>query len=486
MTQEQVIDKFIKIHGNKYDYSKVVYEGHFKEVIITCPVHGDFYQKPKNHLRGYGCKRCGCIHLLEVRGNKPKTEQSKFIEMVRQVHEDKYDYSLVEYTGCKNLIKIICPKHGIFEQKPYLHLNGKGCYLCGLEKIGDLKRKTVEQFIEEARQIHGEKYDYSLVEYKNAHTKVKIICPKHGVFEMRPNNHTSQQQGCPKCANNNSKAEEEVYNFISSLYSGEIIRRSKSIINNFELDIYIPEKKLAIEYNGLYWHSENNGKDKRYHLNKLLECEKQKIKLIHIFEDEWENRKEIVSNIIKYNFGLIQNKVYARKCKIVEVIPEIARDFFNSNHLQGSAPSSIRVGLYYNNELIHCISFGKSRFNKHYTWEIIRDATKVGFQVIGGFSKCLNYFKNHHSGSIITFADRRYFTGDVYKKCGFTFLNFSEPNYFYFKDDNIRYSRVKFQKHKLKDILKKYNENLTEVENMYANDWNRIFDCGNYVYGINP
>jgi len=191
MNTNNFIEKSKKIHGNKYDYSLVEYENHFTNVKIICKIHGIFEQTPRHHLMGRGCQKCG--------GSLKKTTE-EFIEKSKKIHGNKYDYSLVEYVNIKNKVKIICPVHGVFEQSPESHLNGCGCSKCNFDK----QRSSKNFFIEKSKKIHGDKYNYSLIEYKDNNTKVKIICPKHGIFEQKPRHHISGQ-GCMICKQINMK-----------------------------------------------------------------------------------------------------------------------------------------------------------------------------------------------------------------------------------------------------------------------------------------
>jgi hypothetical protein len=249
-----------------------------------------------------------------------------------------------------------------------------------------------------------------------------------------------------------------------------------------ELDIYIPEKKLAIEFDGLYWHNDNIVKP-NYHLNKTELCEKQGIKLIHIFENEWLTKQDIVKSRLKNLLGIYDKTIFARKCQIKEVNNKVSKEFQDKNHIQGSVNSKINLGLYFKNELISLMTFGKCRFDKKHEWELLRFCSKLGYHVPGGASKLLKYFeKNYNPKSLVSYADRKWSCGKVYEKLGFKFIHNSNPNYWYYKKIILLESRVKYQKHKLKNLLENFDENKTEVENMKANGYNRIFDCGNMVF----
>lgn len=177
------INKATEIHGNKYDYSLVNYVNLRTKVKIICPIHGEFEQSPDKHFRKRGCQKCG---------GTTKLTTNEFIIKAKNIHGDKYDYSLVDYSNSHNKVKIICPKHGEFEQLPYGHLNGFGCSNCGYNRAN---------FIENAKKLYGNNFDYSLVDYKNAYTKIKIICQKHGEFEQFPQSHLDC--GCVLCNREN-------------------------------------------------------------------------------------------------------------------------------------------------------------------------------------------------------------------------------------------------------------------------------------------
>lgn len=285
-----------------------------------------------------------------------------------------------------------------------------------------------------------------------------------------------------------SKGEIEVYEYIKSILpeGTDIIQSDRTLIYPLELDIYIPEYKLAIEFDGIYYHCENSGeKDRHYHYNKTKLCKEKDVKLIHIFDSEWENSKDIIKSIINNKLVLNKTKIFARKCIIKEVDKKDVKVFLNDNHLQGAASNRISYGLYFKDELVSLLTMGISRFNKNIDWEIIRFCSKLNITVIGGFNKLFKHFVKVHNckeNSIITYADLRYGDGNVYLKAGFNFINISPPNYFYTNDFINLFSRQKFQKHKLSNLLEKFDIDRTEFQNMVDNGWDRIWDCGNNVY----
>jgi hypothetical protein len=247
--------------------------------------------------------------------------------------------------------------------------------------------------------------------------------------------------------------------------------------NRLELDIYIPDYSLAIEYNGVYWHSELQGVDRDYHLYKTERCRELGIKLLHIFETDWIHKQEIVESIILSNLNIYTNTIHGRKCLVKEIDSKIANSFYEINHIQGKTICQYSIGLFYNDELVSCLSFSKPRFNKNYDWELVRFANKLNTKIHGGFSKL---WKHKPEGTIICYSDKRFFTGAIYKKV-MNQLPDSEPSYFYIVDGELK-NRIHFQKHKLASILPNFDPNLTEWENMKANGYNRIWDCGNFVF----
>jgi hypothetical protein len=209
LTQDRIIARFRLKHGDKYDYSKVVYNGALSKVTIICPEHGEFEQVASNHWRGQGCLECS---RLKNRNSKKKSTLL-FIEESREIHEDKYDYTEVDYVNNYSLVKIYCPIHGFFRQAPQNHLLGQGCPECGdLSKI-DKHRLSQEEFIILAKNKNmelGREYNYSFVNFIDTTKKVKIICPKHGVFEQNPASHLNGT-GCPKCGRGQKRTEDGIW-----------------------------------------------------------------------------------------------------------------------------------------------------------------------------------------------------------------------------------------------------------------------------------
>lgn len=278
-----------------YDFSEFIYEGYNVKGKVRCQKHGEFWQQPQYLIRGNGCPDCGKESFVKNRTHNTDT----FISKAKLVHGDKYDYSKVDYVNAITKVCIICKDHGEFWQTPNSHLRGRGCMDCAIELRAKIHRQGRDMFISKAKAVHKGKYDYSLVVYVNNRTEVCIICPKHGIFWQRPDAHLLGK-GCSKCSLNVSKPEIEIQEFVKNL--GYITKNnSKNIIPPKELDIYIPELRKAIEFNGEYWHYDQrnkNCKPKGYHAMKSNLCRDKGIKLLHIREDLWLKDKEKMKEVI--------------------------------------------------------------------------------------------------------------------------------------------------------------------------------------------
>lgn len=291
---------------------------------------------------------------------------------------------------------------------------------------------------------------------------------------------------CTECniINSFSSSQIELTEYIKSLYSGDISTNIRNVING-ELDIYLPDLKLGFEFNGLYWHSDIY-KDKNYHLNKTNECLEKGIQLIHIWEDDWIYKRDIVKSRISNLLG--KSKIIgARKCQIKIISNKDSIDFLNTNHIQGSVISKIRLGLYYNSELISLMTFGKLRrslgqleIDNHF--ELLRFCNKIGYSITGGASKLFKYFINNFNPTkIISYADRSWSNGNLYENLGFKLEHRTNPNYYYVVND-VRKNRYNFRKDKL--IKLGFDSNKSESKIMKERGYNKIYDSGSLKYSF--
>ena len=278
-----------------------------------------------------------------------------------------------------------------------------------------------------------------------------------------------------------SYSEKEMVDFIKSIYDGEIIENTKKIIPPKELDVYISNKNLAIEFNGVHWHDENHV-DKNYHLTKTNMCNEKGIDLIHVFEDDWLERKEIVKSMIASRLGVYKEKIFARKCQIKEIEKDQAKIFFNENHLQGFAYGDLYLGLMFNDELIQCICINKKGWHDGNV-ELTRMVTKLNTQVVGGFSKLMKHISDYiEYKSITSYVYKAWFNGKGYIESGFKIVKENNPSYSYVVNGR-RVHKSHFRKDKIKKMfergeLKFYDSDKTEHENMIENKIYRIYDCG--------
>jgi len=280
LIKEEFIKKAKKVHGDTYDYSLIEYKNNQIRIDIICRKHGVFKQAPCKHLQGRICPYCsgGKIH------------KSEFIKKSNDIHNNKYDYSFVEFSSVKEFVKIICPIHGDFLQMVDAHMNSNGCPSCGSEKVSRLKYKNTTFFLEKSKEVHGDKYDYSKSIYIDSKTPIKIICKKHGEFCQISGNHFSGK-GCPACRE--SKGENKIRKYLDrkkiTFISQKKFTNCKNI-KHLPFDFYLPEQNLCIEFNGLqhykpikYWGGEESlKKRKKNDKIKFDFCRKNNINFIII------------------------------------------------------------------------------------------------------------------------------------------------------------------------------------------------------------
>ncbi len=247
ITTSEFINKARGLHLNKYDYSQVTHTGANNKVEILCKKHGSFKQRARSHLLGSGCLKC----YNESKCKKYSLTTDEFIFRGKEKFGNKYGYEFVEYNGYKKYVKIICPIHGMFEQRPYKHLKGNGCLICTREKIANIQRSTKQEFIKKANDVHGNTYNYSNVEYKNNHSKVKIICKQHGQFLQTVSNHLSGR-GCPICKGSYGEKviQQMLVEYKIEFEPQKLFKSCKGKRRHLPFDFYLPKYDLCIEYDG--------------------------------------------------------------------------------------------------------------------------------------------------------------------------------------------------------------------------------------------
>lgn len=425
----------------------------------------------QTNIEKYGVE---CVfQSLEVRERIKQTMLERYgvsNPFESETFQQKADETMLERYGVKSPIESELLKKKVhdtmIERYGHKHFHSSKIDSTALQMLNDAEWMTHQY-------VHLKKIAKRIAEeLKVSISTVHVYLSKHGID-------TTIHKG-------SSQGERDLAEFIRTIYLKPVITNDRDTICPLEVDILLPEQQIAFEYNGIFWHSELNGKDKYYHLNKLKACNSKGIRLIQITDKEWNEKQDIVKSRIGGILGVNQ-RIYARKTTITKVTNKQAMMFFKDTHIQGAAGCTVAYGLKdESGRLLAVMSFGKSRFNKKVEWELVRYSSMLNTNVVGGASKLFKHFiKNHDPKSVITYSDKRWNTGRMYEELGFTKKPDALPNYYYFlpfdPDVNLLH-RVKFQKHKLPNLLETFNPTKTEWENMSANGYDRIWDCGNGVY----
>jgi len=338
--------------------------------------------------------------------------------------------------------------------------------------LGITKRwkHTFDSFVKQAQSIHGDFYDYSKVEYKGVKTKVCIICPKHGEFWQTPHMHISKKmQGCPKC--NVSAPHRKLITFLDNLKIPYEVN-NRTLLDGKELDIYFPEHSLAIEINGVFYHTLDKLEDKYYHYDKYKLCENRGISLLQFWDFEIQDNFDLVSSMILQRLQLVKHKVYARNTKVVLVDSLQYKDFLQKHHLEGPRTSGIKLGLLFQDRLIAVM--GVTDYGEHR--ELDRFCTERGYIVVGGFSKLFKRIPKDKP--IISYSFNRYSHGDVYVKNGFTLERENKTSLFYYHKNKLK-NRNGFMKYKIASRLDIQNpENYTERQLASQEGALQVYDAG--------
>ena len=452
------IDIRNKIFDNQKDFNKLI------EKINFCKNYGLKKLFSSNYdLACYVLQKT--MDLLPINENEPRLSERCYI-----LKNELKEFPVCEYCGNKLTYYNF--------QKGYV-----ACSYCNKKQSESIKKKSFEESVEYFKNnfdfewLNKDEFNgKSNFKFKMKHVSCGTIFEK----EMSDGFMFSKYRylRCPHCKPTESNQQREIYNFLKNYFSDVQLSYfpDKGKKGSMELDVFVQSKMTGIEFNGEYWHRD----DSKYHLKKTEHFEKKGIRVIHIFGYQWETQKELIKEKLKAILGIEQERIYARKCIVKEISVKEKNEFLNKYHIQGEDKSKIKLGLFHNNELVAVMTFGSSRFNKNYDWELIRYATSK--HVIGGAGKLLSYFRKHYPGSIITYADRCWSQGNMYNKLGFKLEGISKPSYFYSNKSKI-ISRYQTQKHKLQKFLgDKYDSAKTEAENMKNAGFYQIYDCGSLVY----
>lgn len=452
------VSKAKEVHGDRWDYSITEYAGYDSKISFGCIIHGEQRQQARRHLR----TEIPCKHCRHFQNFMDQVDEKPW--------KDKFDYSVSVYWDMFTSMTIKCIEHGEFKQTPRSHLTGwNACSGCN-EWFWDLDR-----FLQRAKEVWGDRWDYSSVVFTGLKSKVDITCRIHGIFSQTPDGHLAKKIGCVGCSlQGTSHKEQDLINFIKELGFNTEDNVRGLLGDGRELDVYIPSKCIALEFNGLFWHSEKYV-DANYHYDKFKDSAEKGIQLIQIWEDDWLLKRDIVEGHVKQVLGVSDlPKIAARKTDVKVLLFSEARDFLDQYHIQGSANGSVYLGLLHKEELV-AVAVLKNRGSGDY--ELVRYATSANVQ--GGHSKLVKYFeRNYEYDKLITFADLTFGNGNLYRSTGWTEDLTLPPDYSYIVE-GVREHKFNYRKKRFKeDPELEYVEGLTERELAQLNGMTRIYDAG--------
>lgn len=468
------------------------------------------YLDNKNRQGYYGCKKCSNIKREQTSidkwgvSNYAKTEECKNKTSQNNIEKYGVKTTLLETETMKKIEKTLLEKYDVKTPLSSEIIRNKSKKTIfkkyGVEhysKTIDFYNKTYNRWkndtIEKLERYNID--DYILRDDRTIDIKCDNNCDHYYNITSKnlyQRNEIQKSILCTICnsiiSQKQSGKELQVLSFVKDNYKNDILENNKKIVS--ELDIYLPDLNLAFEFNGIYWHSDLY-KDKEYHLNKTELCESNGIQLIHIWEDDWIYRQDIVKSMILNKLGKTINKIYGRKTQVREVYDnELIRNFLNKNHLQGFVGSKVKLGLFYNDELVSLMTFGKRRISmgKKLTndgeYELLRFCNKLNTNILGGASKLFKYFKdNYNPKEITTYADRCYSNGGLYEQLGFKFIGKTPPNYSYYDRNCNKLNRFNYRKDKL--VKQGFDINKTEFQIMDELGYLRVFNSGNLKYYLN-
>jgi hypothetical protein len=389
------------------------------------------------------------------------------------IHNDKYTYSVYENTT--NKVEIVCPEHGIFKQSLIIHSYGHGCPDCANKQNGLNSRTSPTEFFNNCRIKHDNRYLYDEETYIKSTELIKIVCQQHGEFWQRACDHLHGGHGCPKCGNTESKAEREIKEFLESLYV-KVHSRRRDLIPPLEIDLFLPEYNIAIEYCGLLWHSSKYGKDSEYHIKKHIMCEENNIQLITIFEDEWKETPNKVMSLLQHFVGKSPRGDSASKCTIKEIPWIMAKSFLTEHHILGSGtPGTYYIGAFDREQKLVSVMVFSSKFNERGLVDVVKLKKFVTDEKshMGLTRKMLKWsIKKYGLIKIIAFVDRRWFSGSSLLKSGFSIIEKTNPS-LWWTDFRKRYHERHFRKVNLIQSTNKTKRVLLEEKGIYP-----IWDCG--------
>lgn len=407
-----------------------------------------------------------------------------FIRRSKKVHGDTFDYHKTKYVNAHGKVMITCPSHGDFEQIAHNHLNGSGCIHCRNESFKTNYLKSQEDRIDEFRAVHGDRYDYSKTSIEgNSHQHITVTCNDHGDFLTTPLRHAWSGHGCPKCSYSEGSSQEQLIRQMLDDHGIDYEQNDRTVLDGQELDIYIPSHHLAIEINGIYWHS-TKFRDKWFHLNKSNDCAGKGVELLHFYDIEVDHKPEVVKSMIMARLGYA-HRIHARKCRVVMLDSATSQSYQAEHHLYNPIHSVHRYGLEHDGMIVALMTFSHARTSAYGddVYELVRYVNHRGYRVIGGASKLLKAFERDvQPTKMVTYSDLRYSHGKLYRALGFEHSHNSEPSPKYWKDKKHGLvSRNRLQKHKLVDLPAYRNDKPADMI-LAESGFHKIYDCGHGVW----
>lgn len=482
-TQEEVV---LEIQSEDYTVLQIDYKNQKSKILVKHNLCGNSFLIDHDHWhnRRQRCPKCN--------KESQKKTHSQFLEKLSKLgFRDKYEI-LSEYTTKRNKIKVRCLECGnVFEILPENMYTGN-CAYCA----ANARRKKYALSLEDVKKIIIKDFkEYELVSdsYINNKTNIRLKCKKCNTEFSCSLTNLRGGSRCPLCYASTSKPEEEIKDFLEKNGIETKKAHKKFGRRRLEIDLFTEKYNIGIEFNGLYWHSEQI-KGKSNMKEKMDLFQSNGVRIINVFEDEWTYKRKIVEDKLLSIFGMQKDKIYARKCVVKNITPKEKNQFLDENHIQGKDVSSINMGMFFENNLVAVMTLSKLRKNLGFksqqdgVYELSRFAGKIGYTIVGGFSKLLSncIINNEDIREIITYGDLRWTSesSNVYSKNGFILTHKSQPSYSYL-DNNCkkRLNRFSYRKDILKEKFPEiYSDKKTEFQIMDEAGFKRIWDCGNLVF----
>ncbi|WP_288077228.1 DUF723 domain-containing protein [Pseudomonas sp.] len=507
MIPEAVFEKFHPTVQSNFDFSNASYKQALTPIVgIICPTHGEFMQYSAQLRKEHGahCPQCGAAR----RTSANTTSVPEFVARASAIHNGKYRYPTEGgFTAMAAKVTVECPQHGSFSIRALKHIYAaQGCPDCGALSRGHRKNihssvksaatkvmRYADTFKTRATELHGDKYDYTESVYVGMKSNVDIKCPIHGTFSQNAYGHAVAGYGCPRCGNSLSKGEEEVFAHLQKLTRAE--QRNRKLIKPRELDVYMPDVNMAVEYCGEYHHSHKTAEDeklnKHRHFKKYEDCKALGIRLITLYESEWKDHNYAVRRLLRNAVGKSKGKLMARKCELRKATGTEARAFYERYHPQGGTGSGEHYALFWKGKMVACMRFvlgandrGAGASNR--TWTLGRYATRV--TVAGAASRLFKAFvQEHNPPAVKSFSDNRFFEGGMYAQLGFTLEAEVPPDYQVWTQKGGLRPKSHYQRRLIPTrllengspgVFDPATDPRTEVEMTYLMGASRIYDCG--------